>query len=175
MKAFLVVGPECSGTRMLTDALIRAGAFGQPSHEQEMDNLDFRGRPDLIVLRRSVPHGNTWPDLPRIIRAMTAAGYHVSPIVTFRDKDFCVKSQLRMSPEATDSESRARYYWAYRIIFEYLAACEVVPLVCHYATFVNDPQFRAFFFKQLGLPCPELEVFDADLQYPDVPLSVAGG
>ena len=57
MKAFLVVGPECSGTKMVNDALIKAGAFGQAGYEQEMDNLDFSGRPDLIVLRRSAANG----------------------------------------------------------------------------------------------------------------------
>jgi hypothetical protein len=166
MKAFLIVGPESSGTRMVTDALIRAGVFGQPGHTQELDNLDFSGRPDLIVLRRSVPHGDLWPDLSRVIRSMTEAGYAVSPIVTYRDKDYCVRSQLRAGHKATESEARTSYYWAYKHIFKHLAACGLFPVVCHYTSFVNNVEFRTLFFAQLGLPCPELELFDANLQYP---------
>ncbi len=168
MKAFLVVGPESSGTRMVTDALIRAGAFGQSGHLQEMDKLDFSGRPELIVFRRSVPHGNLWPDLSRIVRSMTDAGYVVSPIVTYRDKDFCVKSQLRVGHQETEAGARTNFYWAYKHIFKHLSACELFPVVCHYASFVNSPEFRRLFFRQLGVPCPELELYDANLQYPEV-------
>jgi hypothetical protein len=168
MKAFLVVGPESSGTRMVTDALIRAGVFGQSGHCQEMDKLNFSGRPDLIVLRRSVPHGDLWPDLSRIVRGMTEAGYTVLPIVTYRDKDFCVKSQLRVGHQETEAGARVNYYWAYKHIFKHLAASGLFPVVCHYASFVNSPEFRKLFFQQLGLPCPELVLYDADLKYPDV-------
>src|SRR5580658_69529 len=131
MRAFLVVGPESSGTRMVTGALIKAGAYGQSGHAQEMDNLDFSGRPDLIVLRRSVPHGNVWPDLAQIVRRMNEAGYAVSSIVTLRDKDFCVQSQLRMarqnraeqgnSDPVNEATLRAHYYLATRHIFQHLA------------------------------------------------------
>src|SRR5258708_1012665 len=123
MKSFLVVGPESSGTRMVTDALIKAGVVGQSGHTHEMDDLDFFGRPDQIVLRRSVPHGGLWPDLSRIVRRMTEAGYVVSPVVTYRDKDFCVRSQLRVGHQDTESRARANYYWAYKHIFKHLAAC----------------------------------------------------
>jgi len=169
MRAFLVVGPESSGTRMVTHALIKAGAFGQQGHQQEMDNLDFSGRPDLIVFRRSVPHGNLWPDLNRIIRRMTEAGYTVSPIVTYRDKDYCVRAQLRVGHKTTEADARASYYWAYKHIFKQLAAAGVFPVVCHYSSFVNNEEFRKLFFAQFGLRCPpDLELYDANLKYPDV-------
>jgi hypothetical protein len=168
MKAFLVVGPESSGTRMVTDSLIKAGVFGQSGHRQEMDSLDFSGRPDLIVLRRSVPHGDLWPDLSRIVRSLSEAGYGVLPVVTYRDKDFCVRSQLRVGHQETESGARANYYWAYKHIFKHFASCGLFPVVCHYSSFVNNAEFRTLFFQQLGLPCPELQLFDANLQYPDV-------
>jgi hypothetical protein len=184
MKAFLVVGPESSGTRMVADALISAGAFGQSGHDQELDNLDFSGRPNLIVLRRSVPHGGGWPDLARIVRSMAEAGYAVYPIVTYRDKDFCIQSQLRVAREITEqlgvphlvSEpvARANYYQAYKHIFKHLAASGRLPIVCQYESFVDSAEFRALFFAQLGLPCPQLQLYDANLQYPHLPLSVPG-
>jgi hypothetical protein len=185
MKAFLVVGPESSGTRMVTDALIKAGVFGQATHAQEMDNLDFSGRPESIVLRRSVPHGNVWPDLTQIIRGMTAAGYAVTPIVTHRDKDFCIQSQLRLarqlaahhgvSPQLVkESTVRSLFYRAYKHIFAHLSTCGAFPVICHYTSFVNNEEFRQLFFAQLGLPCPQLELYDADLKYPDLAVGVAG-
>src|SRR6185437_14276821 len=106
MKAFLVIGPESSGTRMVTDSLIRAGAYGQPGHSQEMDDFSFTGRPEMIVFRRSVPHGDLWPDITRIVRQMIEAGYSVSPIVTYRDKDYCVRSQLRVGHQETEVGAR---------------------------------------------------------------------
>jgi hypothetical protein len=185
MKAFLVAGPESSGTRMVTEALIKAGAFGQSSHAQEMDDLNFFGRPDLIVLRRSVPHGNGWPDLTVIIRNMIRAGYAVSPIMTYRDKDYCIQSQMRAARQMAaeqglphivkESTLRAFYFTAYQNIFSHLAAAGMLPIICHYSSFVNNAEYRAVFFNQLGLPCPDLELFDANMQYQDVPGSVPQG
>ena len=174
MRAFFVIGPESSGTRMVTDALIRAGVYGQPGHSQEMDNLDFCGRPEQIVFRRSVPHGDLWPDLHRIIRRMRESGYSVVPIVTYRDKDFCVRSQLRVGHQETESGARANYYLAYKHIYKHLATCGLLPAVCHYSSFVNIVEYRTLFFQQFDLPCPELKLFDANLKYPDALGSSSG-
>ncbi len=74
-----------------------------------------------------------------------------------------------MGHKATEEEARASYYWAYKHIFKQLAASGLFPIVCHYASFVSNEEFRELFFGQLGLRCPSnLELYDANLKYPDV-------
>jgi hypothetical protein len=68
----------------------------------------------------------------------------------------------------TEAGARMNYYWAYKHIFKHLSACGLYPVVCHYSSFVSNAEFRTLFFKQLGLSCPELQLFDANLKYPDL-------
>lgn len=57
MKRILVIGPEHSGTRYMTEVLVNAGAYGDYTHFQRMDNREIPKDKKVIVLRRSVPHG----------------------------------------------------------------------------------------------------------------------
>jgi hypothetical protein len=174
MKAFLVAGPVSSGARFIASAITKAGACEPVDDSQQMDKLDFSDSPDHIVLWRRFPHGDRWPDLSQLILCIRTAGYSVVPVVTFRDKDYCIQSQLHGGCHPNDSVLRANYYSAYKHIYQHLAAMELLPVVCHYSSFVSNAEFRALFFEQLGLPCPELELYDANLKYPVVPPRVAG-
>jgi hypothetical protein len=175
MKAFLVVGPRSSGARFITSAIIKAGAFGQADYSQQMDNPDFSGRADPIVLWRTVPHGDDWPELHQIIQGMQAAGYAVMPIITYRDKDYCIQSQLRGANPPDEAKARANYFYAYKHIYRHFAAARLLPVACHYASFVSNAEYRTLFFQQLGLMCPELELYDANLKYPDVLPKISEG
>lgn len=58
MKKILVIGPEHSGTRYMTEVLVKAGAYGDYTHKQRMDDRKIPTDKEIVVLRRSVPHGN---------------------------------------------------------------------------------------------------------------------
>lgn len=70
-QAYLVIGPEASGTKLLTACLIAMGAYGDAGNDQRLDedmtpgHTITHGGP--IVLRRSVPHGSDRLSADRII------------------------------------------------------------------------------------------------------------
>lgn len=61
-QAFLVVGPEGSGTRWVTSLFISAGCYGDAGHEQRMD-IEIPAPTQNVVFRRSFPHGEDYPNM----------------------------------------------------------------------------------------------------------------
>ncbi len=94
VNAYLVVGPESSGTRLLSKVLMSAGCLGSDQHSQEWDDLKFPLPEKPIVFRRSLPHDRQWPDIGEIITKMRNAGYNVHVLVTTRDWHPVIQSQL---------------------------------------------------------------------------------
>lgn len=90
-RAFIVIGPESSGTKFLTRLFLRAGCEGDPWHEQRLDNHD--PDTDLIVFRRSYPHAGRWPDLPAIVERFMELGFDVRLIVIIRSMQFALASR----------------------------------------------------------------------------------
>lgn len=105
-KIFIVVGPECSGTRIVTRLLCMAGCAGDYEHEQRLDRFvheedveidTILGKNEAIVLRRSVPHGKDHrPDILRIGAKFQAAGYEPYYIITMRDWICNAKSKIKI-------------------------------------------------------------------------------
>ena len=93
MKAFIVLGPENSGTRFLTNILIKAGCLGQDTHEQDFDELVPRANGKHLVWRRSVPHGDSWVDLDKIIYQARYANFAPFIIVNMREWHSLINSQ----------------------------------------------------------------------------------
>src|ERR1041385_4974691 len=105
-KAFFVIGPESSGTRMMTQAFIACGVYGSGGHSQKLDKEGFDGGHELIVLRRSVPHGNNMPPIADLIKRMQEHGYEVHPVIILRDKDKCAASQVQRGHAKTNQEAK---------------------------------------------------------------------
>lgn len=81
-NAFLVLAFESSGCRFLTHQLIRMGCKGSAEHHQYYDDHD--PTEPLIVLRRSIPHGNNYCVNAAIIR-LKKLGYKVTVLLLVRD------------------------------------------------------------------------------------------
>lgn len=67
-KAYIVLGGESTGTRLVTRILIRAGCIGDSGHVQSLDELIPNHKLDLragqsFVWRRSMPHNKHWIDI----------------------------------------------------------------------------------------------------------------
>ena len=164
--AYFILGPESSGTRMITKAFVTLGIYGDFRHKQRMDDLDFSKTPDKIVLRRSLPHGEDWPSIADTINLMKQAGYMiVTPILILRDKDMTVKSQIRHSHAKNTAESRANIEYAIDHAHRELGSIGLVPLMINYEPFVKYDTVRKNFFKHLGLPEPTMAFFDANEKY----------
>lgn len=79
MKAFLVLGGESTGTRMVTQLLCEAGCYGDHGHQQRLDNSLPIDQP-LVVWRRSVPHARKMPDIQAMISRLEDFGYEVTAV-----------------------------------------------------------------------------------------------
>src|SRR6266540_4276722 len=105
-RAYLVLGPESSGTRFVTKLLIDAGCLGDGDHEQRLDKPGDQSRELLeeallphdetpIVWRRSYPHGGQWVDISQAVGQLRRKGYDVHAVVTTRDWFPMIQSQLK--------------------------------------------------------------------------------
>lgn len=164
--AFFVMGPESSGTRMLTKAFCTLGIYGDYKHKQRMDDFDFSETPNKIVFRRSLPHGDRWPDVAGIVNRMRQAGYKsIVPILIVRDKDMTVNSQIRHEHAEKDPESRGNIEFSIDHSYKTLAEVGLSPVVIHYEPFVKYESVRKMFFQSLGLREPTMAFYDANDQY----------
>lgn len=115
MRGYLVLGPESSGTKLLTKLLIGAGCAGDDGDVQRWDTQPFEG--NLVVWRRSVPHGGEWPDLAKCIRRMESQGYEVRILVTSRNWHAVMNSQVKTGHVQRPAQAVENIRGAYRCIF----------------------------------------------------------
>ena len=165
-KAYLILGPESSGTRCVTRLLIKAGCHGGADHEQAFDRSPPSGV-SPVVWRRSVPHGKSWPEITRMVNSLEARGYEVRVIVTTRDWHPTVESQVKARHVADRNEAVRNLRRAYPFIFEHLARAGVPYWVVSYEALVARPKkVAAKLMEMLGLPLPEkIEIFDGNEKY----------
>jgi len=127
-KAFLVFGPEGTGTRLFTRILITAGCEGEGGHRQKLDSQAPEA--DMIVWRRSFPHDNLWPSITDMTNKLRDAGYEVNAFVTSRDWHAIMES--RGERHITSGGSKAVYEHLQKsspYIFRGLKKAKV-PFVC---------------------------------------------
>jgi hypothetical protein len=159
-KAFFVIGAESSGTRVLTQAFIAAGCWGDGGHAQRLDDLNFNDRPPIIVFRRSLPHANKWPKVADLKRRMEGGGYEVKIVGIERDPNFVMLSQLRNRQHSrTKEEASEKIGRATRLVKAH--ADEIVK----YPYLVNDPWYRKQFFEKHGLIEPAMHFYNGDAKY----------
>ena len=164
MRAFLVLGPESSGTRLLTRLLIAAGCEGSAAHHQPFDEQTPEGVSPL-VWRRSVPQRGHWPDIASMVGELRRRNYSVHAIVTMRDWLPSAGSQVRAGHVADRVQAYTHLARAYPHIFAELGRAGV-PFVCvTYAGLVGRPdKMLGWLTAYLSLPTPNgfEDVFDAD-------------
>lgn len=164
--AYFILGPESSGTRMVTQAFCLLGMDGDFGHEQRLDDLEFSSAPDKIVFRRSFPHGDGWPDVPDIVGRLRAEGYEVVPIVIIRDLIANMDSQVRNGHADSHRIAHDSISHAYQCIYTGLQIVGMYPAVVCFEPFTRDASVREAFFESLGLEAPEDMVFlDATARY----------
>lgn len=161
--AYLILGYESSGTRMLTEVLVRAGIWGQYTHMQEMDDLIFKGRPNRIVFRRSLPHNRIWPNIVEIIERIRLTGYQVIPIVIVRDRYACARSQVRHKHVETLGEAYDHMNYAAGLILTTL--CNYNPIVIAYEKFIDSVEYRKDFCSLIGIELPKMKFYNANTKY----------
>ena len=165
-KAIFVTGPESSGTRMMTQFFIQRGYDGDFGHSQPWDHMRFRETPDQIVFRRSMPHGNKWPDLVGIVGKMQAANYTVYPIFTWRDPRFMALSQVNATHVHTEDEGLRKIAQAVVHIDTAFGELGMRPTTILYEHFITDESYRRAIhglFTSVGYT--PFEVHDGNSKY----------
>ncbi len=127
-RAFLVVGPESSGTRLVTRILIDAGAIGDATHAQRFDQTGLLAStlPDLIVWRRSLPHSGCWIDAANWIESVRLLGYQVDVLFVTRDWHATISSQLAAGHVQNRDEAEENLRRAYSLLATISAPFRVV-------------------------------------------------
>jgi len=158
-RTVLVVGPESTGTRVLTSVLTQHpsvfGAVDAPNHEDVLDevwryvqsgDLDLatehfpKAQGKLLLTRRSMPHGAGPGALARYNDFANLSGFHevhrrvgrqLELLITVRDPIGNLSSWARSRASAAGDMSRAfvQYQQAYRHVFAFIAAYDV-PFLC---------------------------------------------
>lgn len=169
--AYLVCGPESTGTRFATSLLIKAGCTGESTHGQTFDH-DLPYEQEQVVWRRSFPHGNKWPDLAEMISSLRERDYEVRALVTVRDWYSVIQSQVSVGHTADEAQAIRHVRYAYHIIFNDLNRFNVPFVTLSYEAMVSRPQpVISRMLEALGLPVFEmddLEVKDGNAKYYDV-------
>lgn len=120
-RAFIVVGPESSGTKLLTRILIGMGCWGDDGDAQRLDKGFPSEGIDCIVWRRSFPCLKQWPILSKIFRNLLNTGFDkVTCFVTSRDWTAMASSQVKRGHVATIKQAEINIQRAYLDIFRAL-------------------------------------------------------
>lgn len=165
-RAFLVLGAESSGTRLLTQQLVGVGCYGDFGHVQRLDTAVPADEP-LIVWRRSLPHGNDheWPNIGGVIDQLAMDGYEVTAVVLTRDWH-CTAISQEGQHVANVSEALANIRAAYREIFFALVSTEINYELISYEALTTKPQSMRYLLRRLGLPeSPMVSVYDGNRRY----------
>ncbi len=148
-KAFLVLGPESSGTRFVTSLFILAGCYGDAGHEQRLDNEI----PDVetLVWRRSLPHNKVWVDPQALFLKLYDVGvYQIYPVVCVRDW-FCIaESQLKNGYALTRGDAFRNIEQAYNMTYYDLSPVMFV----YEAAMLYGRAYIDMFMSPLGLTIP---------------------
>lgn len=152
-RAFLVLGAESSGTRLLTRLLMAGGCAGDGEDEQRWDTQPPEG--PLVVWRRSVPHGGEWPSVRSLIERLASYGYTTHPVVITRDWIATASSQVEVGHVARAAVAHAHLVLANWLIWSGLAEGHTEPpLVVSYEA-LQSPEYRRAIAWWLKLPHAE--------------------
>lgn len=135
--AYLVIGPESSGTRMMTKILVQAGCAGDHDYFQRWDTERFAGQ--KVVWRRSVPHDGKWLSSTSMINRSIAEGYTPKLIIMNRDWAPVIESQVAHKHSKNHIVALGKVRRAYKEIYDGLLSKNVEFLVISYESLVQRP------------------------------------
>lgn len=155
-KAYLVLGAESTGTRLVTRLLIECGCIGDGGHEQRWDKqLPHSDNQPLIVIRRSFPHLKQWQNLYDLLQKLRKNDYdQLIAVVLTRDWNSVIQSQLNYghtkSKEDSATNIRRAYYWIIKQLYEF----NIQYYIQTYEALKDESILRNF-IKEIGLELPE--------------------
>lgn len=135
-KAFIIVGPESSGTRMLTRLFVESGSCGSDQHDQLFDHV-FPSSEDNIVWRRSIPHGGIKePNVEEMYKHLVDKGYSVILIIINRDIICTVNSQINNNHVSTEIDSIKNIQDSFVFIFDLIKKLNIKYFLINYESLI---------------------------------------
>lgn len=178
MKAFIILGPESSGTRYMTRLFIQAGCYGDRGHSQRLDKYIPEVSEGIVkdhkalVWRRSLPHGSGgdkgFPDIVHMKRTLEFAGYDAYAIVMVRDWSCMLQSQVdkrsRVGDYHTASQNTRE---AYNRIFMAMHFESIPYFMVTYESMLNKRAVVRLFIESFALPPPQVnfKIVDGNEKY----------
>lgn len=165
MRAFFVIGPESSGTRLMTRLLIAADCQGDDGHEQRWDREAPKG--EMIVWRRSFPHGGEWPKIEELAGSLIGQGYQVMFLVMSRDWHAMSDSQIQAGHVPGMETALKHIRDAYSRIFAFLTITGYPFEIVNYETLIR-PGGEAVFclMNRLELTIGRsVDIYDGNAKY----------
>lgn len=153
-RLYLVIGPQSSGTRMMTRALILSGCT-------EMESIDGCEDLNTVVIHRSIPDAGKWPKLINIELVFRRMGYYVQPIIMTRDWNAICQSQVNRKYVNDIEQAQAEIQEAYR-----MATQTSDFIMVSYEAFCLNVEYRKWLFEdKLILPDSPIEIIYGNDQY----------
>lgn len=148
-RAFLVLGPESTGTRLATRILIAGGCHGSDAHfpafeKEPLDDLD------PVVIRRSYPHNGRWGRVPDLLTMLGEREFRA--VVTVRDWHVTADSQIRNRHVRDLETAREHMMKAYAEIFSQLRKASIPYETLVYESLLLTPNaVQGALLRSLGL------------------------
>lgn len=149
-RAFFVVGPESSGTRLMTKILMCCGCRGTDSDWQAFDS-GFTCDGGHIVYRRSIPHSKVWPNLKTTVTHMEIAGFMPYLVVMTRDWLAMMKSQIARGHVLNQRQADENIRDAYAEIFSTANTVSGKWCMISYEALVTNKNYMDEMVSMLGL------------------------
>lgn len=166
-KAFIVIGAESAGTRMLTRFLIGCGCKGDGDHQQIFDYENPSNEVTLLVWRRSVPHEYMkHPNIVGMCKLLKHLGYRIVILRIYRNPRVTLLSQVRNGHAKDMSDAKERFHEANRWMNKILRRVKFDSINVQYEEFVKNKKYRKSITEHLGIPYREVEKYDnRNIQY----------
>jgi tetratricopeptide (TPR) repeat protein len=179
-RAFLVLGPESCGNRFVTQCCIDAGCDGDAGHEQRFDKPEgLRKAKDVIVWRRSMPHGDEWPDLDHLLKQLRSNGYNDVRVLALLRTHYCaVRAQVHGNEKHVETydEAERNISGALRRISSFILENNLPARWITYESIVDENQRESFkrVLSEWGLDATKLpEIKDENAKYLKDPILAA--
>jgi LPS sulfotransferase NodH len=151
-RAYLVTGPESAGNRLLAGILAGAGCHGTGSTDSVYTDTLPDGSVSPVVVIRSQPHGDIWPETDDTLDGLMQADYEVTVLVTTRAAVPLERSQVAQGHAPTEELARVAISRAYDDIFAAIIGVELDWLLVPYESLVMDPEVAIpALLERLGL------------------------
>lgn len=146
-RAYVVLGPESSGTRLVGKILAGLGCEGDILMRQW--NLWLPMEEKLAMIRWSFPHAKKWPDIEETNRELGQRGYQVRHVIMTRDYRAMAQSQVEHRHVKTMEQAKHNIIEGYRRIF---SSALQKPTIVNYDSLVKRPRsFIAWLADELKL------------------------